>query len=72
MVCRLWPCTASKHQIHKTGGETLKLLAYFIQYNGQIYKMVGLTANADFNIYFNNFQTSMRSFNKVDRCLQAE
>ena len=37
----------------QTGGETLKLMAYFIQYNGQIYKMVGLTApNADFNIYF--------------------
>lgn len=49
----------------QTGGETLKLMAYFIQYNGQIYKMVGLTANADFNIYFNNFQTSMRSFNKL-------
>ncbi len=49
----------------QTGGETLKLMAYFIQYNGQIYKMVGLTVNTDFNIYFNNFQATMRSFNKL-------
>ena len=40
-------------------------MAYFIQYNGQIYKMVGLTVNTDFNIYFNNFQATMRSFNKL-------
>lgn len=49
----------------QTGGEILKLMAYFIQYNGQIYKMVGLTVNTDFNIYFNNFQATMRSFNKL-------
>ena len=65
MVCRLWPLYGIQTPDPQTGGETLKLMAYFIQYNGQIYKMVGLTANADFNIYFNNFQTSMRSFNKL-------
>ena len=47
------------------GGETLKLMTYLIQYNNQIYKMVGLSVNTDFNLYFNNFQTTMRSFNKL-------
>ncbi|MBK8699403.1 MAG: M48 family metalloprotease [Saprospiraceae bacterium] len=46
-------------------GQALKLMAYFIQYNNNIYKMVGLTANADFNSYFNAFQTTMKSFNKL-------
>ncbi|MBP9193145.1 MAG: peptidase M48, partial [Saprospiraceae bacterium] len=47
------------------GGETLKLMTYLIQYNNQIYKMVGLSVNTDFNLYFNHFQTTMRSFNKL-------
>ncbi|MGB4838411.1 MAG: M48 family metalloprotease [Saprospiraceae bacterium] len=40
----------------------LKVLTYLILYNNLIYKFHGLSATADFNNYFSNFQSTMRSF----------
>ena len=40
----------------------LKVLTYLIKYNNLIYKFHGLSTKADFNNYFTNFQSTMRSF----------
>ena len=40
----------------------LKVLTYLIAYNNLIYKFHGLSTSADFNTYFTNFQSTMRSF----------
>lgn len=42
--------------------EPLKVLTYLIEYNKMIYKFHGLSTKADFNNYFSNFQTTMKSF----------
>jgi predicted Zn-dependent protease len=42
--------------------EPLKVLTYLIEYNKMIYKFHGLSTKADFNTYFTNFQTTMKSF----------
>ncbi len=42
--------------------EPLKVLTYLIEYNKMIYKFHGLSTKADFNNYFTNFQTTMKSF----------
>ena len=42
--------------------QTLKVLTYLILYNNMIYKFHGLSTTADFNSYFNNFQSTMKSF----------
>lgn len=46
-------------------GPLLKLMCYLIQYNGNIYKMIGLTKNEDFNAYFSAMQSTMKSFAKL-------
>lgn len=40
----------------------LKVLTYLIAYNNLIYKFHGLSTTVDFNNYFTNFQSTMRSF----------
>jgi predicted Zn-dependent protease len=45
--------------------QVLKLMVYLIQYNNMIYKFVGLSTNQDFNTYFSNFQSTMKSFSKL-------
>jgi predicted Zn-dependent protease len=42
--------------------QPLKVLTYLILYNNMIYKFHGLSTTADFNSYFNNFQSTMKSF----------
>lgn len=42
--------------------EPLKVLTYLIEYNKMIYKFHGLSKKADFNIFFNEFLTTMKSF----------
>lgn len=46
-------------------GQPLKVLTYLIQYNNLIYKIHGLSTQADFNTYFSNFQSTMRSFKQL-------
>ena len=43
-------------------GQPLKVLTYLILYNNLIYKFHGLSTTADFNNYFNQFQSTMKSF----------
>ena len=52
-------------QENQQGGQQtapLRVLTYLIQYNNLIYKFHGLSTREDFNTYFSNFQTTMRSF----------
>jgi predicted Zn-dependent protease len=42
--------------------EALKVLTYLIEYNKLIYKFHGLSTKTDFNNYFSNFQSTMKSF----------
>ncbi|MBN1819769.1 MAG: M48 family metalloprotease [Prolixibacteraceae bacterium] len=48
-------------------GETskLKVLSYFIDYNGQIFVFHGVSNEADFDSYFRLFESTMVSFNKL-------
>jgi predicted Zn-dependent protease len=46
-------------------GESLRLLLYFIQHGGYIYKMYGISRQADFNTYFSSFQTTMKNFKNL-------
>ncbi|MFM2392162.1 MAG: hypothetical protein RLZZ546_139 [Bacteroidota bacterium] len=46
-------------------GQQLRMMIYLIQYNNAIYKIVGLSTTQDFNNYFNNFTSTMKSFNKL-------
>jgi predicted Zn-dependent protease len=43
-------------------GQPLNVLTYLILYNNLIYKFHGLSTTADFNNYFNQFQSTMKSF----------
>jgi len=43
----------------------LRMLTYFISYDGRIYKFNGLSAKADFNRFFGDFQRSMKNFRKL-------
>lgn len=52
---------------------SLRVLSYFIQYNGLIYQMHGVAQVADFNTYYNTFANTMTNFrtlhdpNKINR-----
>ncbi len=52
---------------------SLRVLSYFIQYNGLIYQMHGVAATTDFNTYYNSFSNTMTNFrtlhdpNKINR-----
>jgi predicted Zn-dependent protease len=44
------------------GQAPLRTMSYFIQYNGNIYHLLGVSAVADFNAYANNFNNTMQGF----------
>ena len=44
---------------------TLRILSYFIQYNGLIYNLTGLSLKKDFNAYVDTFSYTMRNFDKL-------
>jgi len=45
--------------------QTLKVMSYFIQYNGAIYVFHGVAADADFNTYYRVFESTMVNFNRL-------
>ena len=49
-------------QPQQQGQATLRTMSYFIQYNGAIYHLLGVSALQDFNAYANNFTTAMQGF----------
>jgi predicted Zn-dependent protease len=53
---------AETPQQGQQASDPLKVLTYLIEYNKMIYKFHGLSAKADFNTYFFNFQSTMKSF----------
>ena len=55
---------ANQEAQQQTGqvADPLKVLTYIIEYNNMYYKFHGLSAKADFNNYFSQFQTTMKSF----------
>jgi predicted Zn-dependent protease len=60
--------TVSKQTLkdESTGQEqTIKVLSYFIDYNGTFYVFHGVTAEADFNTYNKVFESNMTTFNKL-------
>lgn len=52
-------------QSGQQAGDPLRLLLYFIQHGGYIYKMYGVSLQTDFNTYFSSFQNTMRGFNNL-------
>lgn len=53
-------------QDSQTGAQqTLKVMSYFIQYNGAIYVFHGVAADADFNTYYRVFESTMVNFNRL-------
>jgi predicted Zn-dependent protease len=60
--------TVSKQvtQDQSTGQQSTNLvLTYFIQYSPYIYVFHGVSAEADFNTYFNTMETTMKTFAKL-------
>lgn len=49
----------------KTEQQTLRTLSYFIQYNNNIYHLIGVSAIADFDAYANSFANTMKSFSQL-------
>jgi len=45
--------------------QTIKVLSYFITYNGVNYVFHGVTAEADFNAYTHTFESTMLNFGKL-------
>ena len=53
-------------QNQQTGEQqTIKVMSYFISYNGSVYVFHGVAADANFNNYLPSFQTSMENFGKL-------
>jgi predicted Zn-dependent protease len=53
-------------QNQQTGEQqTIKVLSYFIEYNGVVYTFHGVSAEANFNNYFSAFETTMGNFNRL-------
>lgn len=46
-------------------GQNIRTLTYFIQYGGNIYSIMGMSAANNFNTYFETFSTTMRSFSQL-------
>lgn len=44
---------------------TIRTLTYFIQYENNIYSLMGITAAPNFENYFNTFSTTMQQFRKL-------
>jgi predicted Zn-dependent protease len=54
----------SKNQ--QTGQQqTIKVMSYFIEYDGQVYVFHGVSSDANFNSYASLFESTMRSFNRL-------
>ena len=45
--------------------QVIKLLSYYIEYNGLIYVFHGVSSNADFNNYFRYFSQTAKGFRKL-------
>ena len=62
-----------QQQQGQQAASSLRVLSYFIQYNGLIYQMHGVAQVADFNTYYNSFSNTMTNFrtlhdpNKINR-----
>jgi len=53
-------------QNQQTGEQqTIKVMSYFIEYNGLIYVFHGVSADADFNSYFRVFESTMVNFDRL-------
>ncbi len=53
-------------QNQQTGEQqTIKVLSYFIEYNGRIYLFHGVSGQDDFNGYIRLFETTMANFNRL-------
>jgi predicted Zn-dependent protease len=46
-------------------GQSIRTLIYLIQYNGNIYTIIGATAVATFNNYVQTFQSTMKNFHAL-------
>ena len=47
------------------GQPALRTMSYFIQYNGSIYHMIGVSTINDFNNYADSFSTAMQGFRQL-------
>jgi predicted Zn-dependent protease len=51
-----------QQQQQQAAQQTLRTLMYFIQYDGNIYNLIGASTQADFNAYMQLFQSTMGTF----------
>lgn len=49
-------------QQDQQSGQVLQLLSYFIEYNGLIYQMMGISTAAGFNTYVSDFRNTITNF----------
>ncbi len=47
-------------------GQTIRILSYFIQQGNFIYKFHGMSLKADFNRFYNSFESTFRSFSPLN------
>ncbi len=47
-------------------GQTIRILSYFIQQGQNIYKFHGMSLKADFNRYYNSFESTFRGFKALN------
>ena len=52
-------------QPQQQGQASLRTMSYFIQFNGNIYHLLGVSALSDFNTYVNNFRATMEGFKQL-------
>ncbi len=52
-------------QPEQQGQPALRTMSYFIQYNGNIYHLIGVTTISDFNNYADNFTYTMQGFRQL-------
>lgn len=53
-------------QNQQTGQQqAIKVMSYFIEYNGAVYVFHGVSADADFGAYASTFESTMRNFNRL-------
>ena len=53
-------------QKQQTGSQqVLKVMSYFIEYNGSVYVFHGVASDADFNSFFRTFESTMTNFNRL-------
>ena len=59
------PAADQQQQQQQQQTEQLRTLSYFIQYNGSIYLLMGVTSLANFNSYADTFSRTMESFRQL-------